>query len=491
MAAQSKLAVNADLESARGLPKYPELKERLARGDTVWVGFHKGRMGSYEVSQLGNVRFVTNKGRVKDVKIHLTKEGLPRVKIKSATNGINKEVTHPIDEVQAKSFLEPRKPGDILIHRDGDLLNNAYHNLQYVSKDEYMEYVWEIPKYPRIKWKAIRGFSRYLASDQGGMILNGEFGYLMSQHDNDEGYAITAVVPDIKRQILPDTKSVHLLIADAWLPEEPGKDYVDHINKHRNDNDVNNLRRVTCKENAENRNHAKSVPKRWTRIQRIDPETDEVLQTYSSLKEAGEWVKDNTNTKDSKPHARFNKVANKNITAFGFKWTYIDDNEEIDGEVWKPIPLEMTSKAGYHVSNYGRVKHPSERNISKGTFKSGYMVTSLGSGRHIGIHIIVATVFLKNDEDLPMVEHRNSDKADNRLDNLFWSTYSANGQRAHDVGEINVKRRIEVVDTVTGTTTLYESVKDAAAALGCHGSTILRCDNKGTLYDKRYRITYV
>lgn len=56
MAAQSKLAVNADLESARGLPKYPELKERLARGDTVWVALYL--TDQYEINNKGYVRRV-------------------------------------------------------------------------------------------------------------------------------------------------------------------------------------------------------------------------------------------------------------------------------------------------------------------------------------------------------------------------------------------------------------------------------------------------
>ena len=45
MAAQSKLAVNADLESAYGLPKHPALKEKLARGETVWVALNTTQFG--------------------------------------------------------------------------------------------------------------------------------------------------------------------------------------------------------------------------------------------------------------------------------------------------------------------------------------------------------------------------------------------------------------------------------------------------------------
>lgn len=175
------------------------------------------------------------------MKLVYTNEGLPRVVVRHPKH----TTRYPIDELVAKYFMELGQPDDILIHRDGDLLNNAYHNLQYVSKDEYMEYVWEIPKYPGVKWKAVRGFSRYLASDRGGMILNGEFGYLMSQHHDEEGYYITSGMPDVKKKKKSVSRQVHLLVADAWLPKEPGKDYVDHINKHRKDNDVTNLRWVT------------------------------------------------------------------------------------------------------------------------------------------------------------------------------------------------------------------------------------------------------
>ena len=51
---------------------------------------------------------------------------------------------------------------------------------------------------------------------------------------------------------------VHRLVAIAWIPNKDKKKYqVDHVNRVRNDNKVNNLRWVTAKENILNRCNVK------------------------------------------------------------------------------------------------------------------------------------------------------------------------------------------------------------------------------------------
>lgn len=57
----------------------------------------------------------------------------------------------------------------------------------------------------------------------------------------------------LKVMVNRKTYAVHRLIAETFIPNPDNKPCVDHINKDRKDNRVENLRWVTHEENAENR----------------------------------------------------------------------------------------------------------------------------------------------------------------------------------------------------------------------------------------------
>ena len=60
------------------------------------------------------------------------------------------------------------------------------------------------------------------------------------------------VIIDLNKDKHPQTFYVHRLVAEAFIPNPDNKLYVDHIDTNKENNNVNNLRWATAKENMNN-----------------------------------------------------------------------------------------------------------------------------------------------------------------------------------------------------------------------------------------------
>lgn len=111
----------------------------------------------------------------------------------------------------------------------------------------------------------------------------------------------------------------------------------------------------------------------------------------------------------------------------------------METEIWKDVP---GYEGQYQVSNYGRVKslgRVTELNggrqrkepelIMKYTKRSGYPTLILrrsGDRKSAQIHRLVAQAFIPNPGNLPVVNHLDYDRENNRVDNLEWCTQKEN-----------------------------------------------------------------
>lgn len=108
--------------------------------------------------------------------------------------------------------------------------------------------------------------------------------------------------------------------------------------------------------------------------------------------------------------------------------------------IWKDIP---GYEGIYQISNYGEVKSLNYHNTSKERIlkpakdKKGYLRCALSKQNKLvtfKIHRLVASVFIPNPLNLPMVNHIDCKKTNNHVSNLEWCDNSYNQKHAWESG---------------------------------------------------------
>lgn len=154
------------------------------------------------------------------------------------------------------------------------------------------------------------------------------------------------------------------------------------------------------------------------------------------------------------------------------------NNLDEDIEIWKDI---KGYEGKYQVSNLGNVKSLQYKRLGKErilipyTSNRGYytVALSMNSKKTVRtIHRLVAETFVENVEDLPMVNHIDGNKKNNRAENLEWCTQKYNIRHAWENGLTGVKELRKELET-------YKKIAEKLAELS-NGKTIIP-----DLYDRK------
>ena len=113
----------------------------------------------------------------------------------------------------------------------------------------------------------------------------------------------------------------------------------------------------------------------------------------------------------------------------------------MENEVWKKLPYSNE----YEVSNLGRIRHLylNRYDINTGkinkinkityikpTLRGGYARIRIYNSRNkfktYQVHRLVAEAFLPNPNNYPIINHKDFNRSNNRVDNLEWCSYSYN-----------------------------------------------------------------
>lgn len=102
--------------------------------------------------------------------------------------------------------------------------------------------------------KAIKGFEDYLITDTGRVYSLKSQKYLkLCRHK--KGYMLVNLCENGEQ----NTKRVHRLVAEAFIKKPVGMNEIDHINRVRDDNRVENLRWANRKIQFENIDHSERI----------------------------------------------------------------------------------------------------------------------------------------------------------------------------------------------------------------------------------------
>jgi len=169
----------------------------------------------------------------------------------------------------------------------------------------------------------------------------------------------------------------HRIVANNFLPNVDNLPYVNHINRNKEDNRIQNLEWATPSDNNYHRYSTNQYHNLHDTIVSIPD-----LSQYKQIE--------------------------------GYENYYISKN----GEVY----------------NAKRNRFLTGSPNPKGHYQVGLLAKSGGNQKQLLIHRLVALHFIDNPENKSQVNHMNGIKSDNRLENLEWATNKENSIHRHETG---------------------------------------------------------
>lgn len=159
----------------------------------------------------------------------------------------------------------------------------------------------------------------------------------------------------------------------------------------------------------------------------------------------------------------------------------------MNNEIWKAV---VGYEGKYEVSSIGRVRSIPRyvrNSVGSQTFvegkiltaskdKAGYIHVSLSDSeyktRRWSVHRLVAIAFLKNPDNLPVVNHKDENKSNNCVENLEWCSQSYN-LSYKDGQKKRRQQKIEMYNRETGEyIKTFNSIDEASKETGTNRTTI-------------------
>lgn len=261
------------------------------------------------------------------------------------------------------------------------------------------------------QWKNIEG-TTYHVSNYGNVKNRNE---KVLKKRLKSGYYQVILYTDDK----PRDCSVHRLVAIAFILNPENKQQVNHKDKNRLNNHIENLEWCSVQENS--RHSCDNGRYQYYRKVLQYDLNNNFLQEFPSVKEANESLGRPPN------NGGITRCARGQLKSTGgFRWKYeTEDNKE-------KTPIVKLYKIpdfpNYKINKNGQIYSEHHGRYLKQFINSnGHLMAGLSidnKTNSISVHRLVAEIFIPNPDNKEYVSHKDGNKQNNHKDNLFWATAS-------------------------------------------------------------------
>ena len=386
-----------------------------------------------------------------DVIKQVLKETIPKTKIMEIIK---------LDKFDDDTYIAEDTFIELLLESDNDISNDILNKYIVLVIDDLEEYF--MPMY---------GYEKYYKLSNKGDVISLRSGNKLKPTLAPSGYLFVNICID-KNHIKRITIQLHPIMAKSFygIPDKNKKLIVDHIDGHKDNNHINNLRFLAKSGNSLNAYATGNHKGNGKAVYKLNNEGN-ILDTYTSISEAAR--KNNLKSAEGIRQC----CIGQQLTAGGFKWKYVEEKKEIileKDEKFVTIPkIKGYTYSKYTVSNYGKIYNSHREEYLEPTFHEGYykiaLVSDSGKRFNHRINRLVGFGFIplpKNYNPKFIVHHIDENKQNNYYKNLKWATQKRNVEYSCGKKVIKMFPNGKIIKK-------YNSINDAARSVADDNESII------------------
>ena len=261
----------------------------------------------------------------------------------------------------------------------------------------------------------------------------GKYPKILQPSRNEHGYFFYCLIGDKGEQ---KQLKRGRTVATIFIPNPENKPHVDHLNRDRGDDRLENLSWATVSENNANRDYETIVDKLNRKVAKFD-KNGIFLKEYKNGSSAAEDIQDENIL--GIPHSinccawRNEKKTDsaKYSTAYGYVWRYTDEEKKYEllpGEELIPIKNDEM-ESSFYITNFLNIINK-KGNKMRFHIHGGYphcCIKINGKQKFVKMHRLVGIFFVEGrTEERNIINHIDENKLNYHPSNLEWVTSSEN-----------------------------------------------------------------